>query len=206
MYISLAKRHNVKLTLLEKNSTNKGLRQATVKLTGKNTYLFLHEGGAHRLQHKTSSRKKDRIHTSVATVAVLPIQTNQSQGKLDQKDLKVERMRGSGPGGQHRNKTETAVRITHTPTGVSAMIDGRSQTDNHQAALELVQARIAAKNQAQSDQSRQQLRKQQTIAERAHAVRTYDLVTDTIRDDRLGKIKQAKKILKGKQDIFAKGN
>lgn len=203
MYSRYAKNGGLSLEVLEKKESQPGLRQVSFKLSGQPNKIkkLLSEGGAHRLQHKTSSRKKDQIHTSTATVAVLPVQ-QAKEIRIPDSELRWETIRGSGPGGQHRNKTESMVRLTHIPTGLQASIDGRSQTQNRELALTLLFARLQSRQQEEQTSEYQNLRASQTKAERARAVRTYNLITDTVRDASGKKVKRAKKILQGKLDLL----
>lgn len=183
--------------VLELREGEPGIRAATLKITGEGAGRFAGEGGTHRIQHKTRSRRQDRIHTSTATVAILPLARATGAPALDMNEVKVEPFRSSGPGGQHRNKSECAIRATHLPSGETATIDGRSQKQNREAALELLAARVAA-GVAQSEEiGRQQLRSAQTMAERARAVRTYDEIRDVIRCEGGRKVKGVKKVLDG---------
>jgi peptide chain release factor 1 len=194
MYQKFCNKQNLFYQVLEIKAAPPGLRQATLKISGKQVSKLADEGGTHRIQHKTKSRKKDRIHTSTATIAVMPWVEKQNI-QLDNNQLKVETMRGSGPGGQHRNKTDSTVRITHLPSGLSATIDGRSQARNRELAKQLLAVRVNQQFQQQQFNQQQQIRSQQTIADRATAIRTYDLIEDNVRGKR--KVRGAKKILNG---------
>jgi len=199
MYQRWAQTQGLNSQLLESTPSSPGLRSATIKLQGKNAHKLSREGGAHRIQHKTRSRRQDRIHTSTATVAVLPV-VNKTDFCIPDSEITIEPFRGQGPGGQHRNKTENAIKATHVPTGLQATIDGRSQAANKTAAVELLTARVSQVHQQQQTVNRQQLRAQQTIAERATAVRTYDVIRDVIRCENGTKVKGVKKVLDGKLD------
>lgn len=197
MYQRYCRAENLRYEVLEIREGEPGLRAATVKISGVNAGRFAGEGGTHRIQHKTRSRKQDRIHTSTATVAILPIARSFGAPELDMSEVKVEPFRSSGPGGQHRNKSECAIRATHLPSGETATIDGRSQKQNRDAALELLAARVAAGAAQAERDGRQQLRSAQTMAERARAVRTYDEIRDVIRCEGGKKVKGVRKVLDG---------
>lgn len=200
MYTRWCKQKNLTCSLLEKAEGSPGLRAVTLRISGPGASKLAGEGGAHRIQHKTRSRRQDRIHTSTATVAVLPVPDKRHGNLLPDTEIEISPFRSSGPGGQHRNKTENAIRATHTPTGIQATIDGRSQEANRRNAIELLSARVAAEKNQQADSRRQQLRSAQTMAERARAVRTYDLIRDVIRCDDGKKVKGVNKVLAGAID------
>jgi len=197
MYTNYCKQSDLKCELLEVAPGAPGLRAATMKISGGRAGRLAGEGGAHRIQHKTRSRKQDRIHTSTATVAVLPVPEKTDQGLLPMNEVRIEPFRASGPGGQHRNKSETAIRATHLETGLQATIDGRSQDANKRMALELLSARVTEQICDQKRGERQDIRSVQTMAERARSVRTYDLIRDVIRCDDGKKVKHVRKVLAG---------
>lgn len=199
MYERYCKAAGLRCESLEVRPGEPGLRAVALRVSGDGAGLLAGEGGAHRIQHKTRSRKQDRIHTSTATVAVLPM-PERSAAALDPHTVKVEPFRSSGPGGQHRNKSECAIRATHLPTGETATIDGRSQHRNREQALELLAARVAVSANRAETQGRQQLRSQQTMAERARAVRTYDEIRDVIRCDGGKKVRGVSRVLDGALD------
>ena len=196
MYQRWSKKAGVDCQILELRTAAPGVRGAVLRLHGQRAGELLAEGGTHRIQHKTRSRSKDRIHTSTATVAVLPVPSS-TEYELKGNEVKLEAYRGSGKGGQHRNKTENAIRATHLPTGLQASSDGRSKEANRKAALEVLSARVAAQKQEQATQLRQQARARQTVAERARAVRTYDVVRDVIRCEDGRKVRGVERVLNG---------
>jgi peptide chain release factor 1 len=202
MYQRYCRSTGLTCEVLEAREGEPGLRAATLKISGTGAGRFSGEGGTHRIQHKTRSRKQDRIHTSTATVAILPLARAAGAAapgtpSLDMNQVKVEPFRSSGPGGQHRNKSECAIRATHLPSGETATIDGRSQKQNRESALELLAARVAAGVQEVEREGRQKLRSEQTMAERARAVRTYDEIRDVIRCEGGKKVRGVKRVLDG---------
>ena len=116
-----------------------------MRVTGKNADLaFCHEAGGHRFQRVPPNEKRGRVHTSTVTVAVLQ-EPKKHEVELDERDLDETFTRGSGPGGQHRNKTDTCVILTHRPTGIKVRVDGgRSQPINRETAREVLRARLYA--------------------------------------------------------------
>lgn len=161
-----------------------------------------HESGVHRVQRVPSTERQGRIHTSTASVAVLPV-VEAKQVDLKESDIEVSFSRAGGPGGQNVNKVETAVRVTHKPTGivVSCRVE-RSQHANREKAMEMLRAMLYDAEQRQSVGSVADLRKSQIgSAERSEKIRTYNFPEDRITDHRLGKkFHNIEKILEGNID------
>jgi peptide chain release factor 1 len=133
---------------------------------------FAPEAGGHRVQQVSPTEKKGRVHSSTVTVAVLPEPT-MADLKINPSDLKFETYRGSGPGGQHRNTSDTAVRVTHIPTGIQACSEIKSQAQNKALALSALRARILAKRQEKANLGRNCNRKRQVgTGMRSDKVRT----------------------------------
>ena len=147
-----------------------------------------YEGGVHRVQRIPKTEKGNRIHTSTVSVAVLP-QPQETQIKLNPQDIKIETFKASGPGGQYVNKRQTAVRIIHLPTGISvASQTSRNLEQNKKAALEILAAKLFAKEQEEIESARDQERKSQIgRAQRAEKIRTYNFPQDRITDHRIKK-------------------
>lgn len=190
MYSRYAQNQGCKVEQLSINEGGVGnIKEVTIRLMGKNVYEKLkHESGVHRVQRVPTTESSGRIHTSTATVAVLPEVTDQ-QFHIDPKDLKVETYRASGHGGQNVQKVETAVRITHTPSGVVATCQSeRSQFQNKARALSILRARLYEVQQAAAKEGIDITRKLQVGAgERAEKIRTYNFPQNRVTDHRINK-------------------
>lgn len=147
-----------------------------------------HESGVHRVQRVPKTERSGRIHTSTVTVAILP-KVLPTELQLDPKNLKIETFRSSGPGGQHMQKSESAVRITHLPTGITASCqDERSQHRNRTKAEEVLRSRLFQMMQEQNKSKVDDLRRGQIgTASREEKIRTYNFPQNRITDHRLGK-------------------
>ena len=155
------------------------------------------EAGGHRWQRVPPTERRGRVHSSTVTVAVL-VEPDASEIVLNQNDLVIETMRGSGPGGQHKHKTESAVRITHKPTGVQAYCDSRDQFRNKALAMAVLRARLQESRDAQATgEQNDQRRRQVGSGQRSDKVRTVSEQNDTVTDHRTNKRIDVKRYKRG---------
>ena len=165
-----------------------GYKEVILLIKGEGAYSKLkYEGGTHRVQRIPATESQGRIHTSAVTVAVMP-EVDDVDIELDPKDLKIEVMRAGGAGGQHVNKTESAVRITHIPTGiVVSMQDERSQQRNKEKAMQILKARVFEKYEKERLEKIGEARKSQVgSGDRSERIRTYNYPQNRITDHRIG--------------------
>jgi peptide chain release factor 1 len=177
-----------------------GYKEVIFALRGDNVFHFMQfESGGHRVQRVPETEAKGRVHTSAATVAVLP-EVEDVEVAIDEKDLRVDTFRSSGAGGQHVNKTESAVRITHLPTGtVVACQDERSQHKNRARAMKLLRARIYETQKRAQEAARAAERKEQVgSGDRSERVRTYNFPQDRLTDHRLNRNFTLSQVMEGR--------
>jgi peptide chain release factor 1 len=185
-----------------------GFKEVTFAVKGAGAFgTFKWEGGTHRVQRVPETESQGRIHTSTATVAVMP-EAEEVEVEIDSNDLKVDVYRSTGPGGQSVNTTDSAVRLTHLPTGlVVSMQDEKSQLQNRQKALRVLRARLyeleRERQRAQLDATR---RSQIGSGERAEKIRTYNYPESRVTDHRIKHtVHQLDRVLEGELDEFTDG-
>jgi peptide chain release factor 1 len=177
-----------------------GFKEIVFALRGDSVFRSMQfESGGHRVQRVPETEAKGRVHTSAATVAVLP-EVEEVEVHIDDKDLRIDTYRSSGAGGQHVNKTESAVRITHVPTGtVVACQEERSQLKNRQRAMSLLRARIHEAQKRAADAARAAERREQVgTGDRSDRIRTYNFPQDRLTDHRLNRNFALSQVLEGK--------
>lgn len=189
MYAHFADQKGWKVEVLSANESDLGgFKEIIARVIGKNAYGVLKfESGAHRVQRVPETETQGRVHTSAATVAILPEIEESEDIVLNPADLKIDTFRASGAGGQHIQKTDSAVRITHIPTGITAECqDGRSQHSNKASAMRVLAARINDKRKKEEFQKRAGLRKSLVgSGDRSERIRTYNFPQGRLTDHRI---------------------
>lgn len=188
MYSRFAERRGWKTEVLEQSTTGLGgIKEIIAIISGDKVYSNLkYESGVHRVQRVPRTEASGRIHTSACTVAVLP-EADEVDIQIDEKDLRIDVYRASGPGGQGVNRTDSAVRITHLPTNMVAQCqDERSQHKNKARAMKILRSRLLDMEQAKQDQERTDSRRKMVgTGDRSEKIRTYNFPQSRMTDHRI---------------------
>ncbi|HRX14102.1 MAG TPA: peptide chain release factor 1 [Eubacteriales bacterium] len=189
MYYMYAEKNRWKIDEIDINDTELGgLKEATFMIIGNGAYSkFKYESGVHRVQRVPETESQGRIHTSTITVAILP-EAEDVEINIDEKDLKIDTYRSSGAGGQHINKTESAIRITHIPSGVVVSCqEERSQVKNREKAMKMLKSKLYDLYQTAADKEYAERRKTQVgTGDRSERIRTYNYPQGRVTDHRIG--------------------
>ena len=189
MYVYYCEKHRLKVEEVDKNETELGgIKEVVLNVSGKGAYKRMKfESGVHRVQRVPETESQGRVHTSTATVAVLP-EAEDVEVEIKEEDIRVDVYRSSGAGGQKVNKTETAIRITHYPTGIVVTCqDERSQLKNKDKAFKVLRSRLYdyynTKNRSAYDEHRKSL---VGTGDRSERIRTYNFPQGRVTDHRIG--------------------
>ena len=206
MYRRYAERHRWKTEMLSMSPSDiGGVKEAVVAVRGERAYSRMkHEAGVHRVQRVPVTESGGRIHTSTATIAVLP-EAEETDVDIKREDLEIDVFRSSGPGGQSVNTTDSAVRITHKPTGIVVSVqEERSQLQNKEKAMRYLRAQLLARAQREAQQKEAAARSAQVgTGERSEKIRTYNFPQNRVTDHRVGvSVHNMPEVLAGGIDPF----
>lgn len=188
MYTRYAELNGWKLNIIEESISDlKGIKDVTLEISGEGVYSKLkNESGVHRVQRVPETEKNGRLHTSSASVAVLP-KAKPIDIEIKPEDVKIETFRSSGPGGQNVNKVETAVRVIHIPSGIAVASQvHKKQAQNKEAAMTLLRSRLLQQKQEEAERKIRAERKEQIgSGDRSEKIRTYNFPQDRVTDHRI---------------------
>jgi peptide chain release factor 1 len=206
MYRRYAERHGWKTEVLSSSPSGVGgFKEVVLSVRGDRAYSRLkHESGVHRVQRVPETESQGRIHTSTATVAVLP-EAEEVEVDVRPEDLHIDVFRSSGPGGQSVNTTDSAVRVLHKPTGIKIEVqEERSQRQNREKAMRYLRARLLKLEQERQQQEEAETRRSQVgSGERSEKIRTYNFPESRVTDHRVGvKVHRLQEVLQGDLDEF----
>ena len=200
MYQKFSDNMGWKVNLIsESNNELGGLKEVVVNISGKNVFQYLkYESGVHRVQRVPVTESGGRVHTSAATVAVLP-EAEEVDVLINQGDLRIDTMRASGAGGQHVNTTDSAVRITHLPTGIVVTSSEKSQHQNRANAMQVLRSKLYEQERELKNQERDAERKEKVgSGDRSERIRTYNFPQGRITDHRINlTLQKLNQILEG---------
>jgi peptide chain release factor 1 len=206
MYSRFAEARRWKVELIDSNPTGiGGFKEIVIMVHGSNVYSDLkYESGVHRVQRVPKTEASGRIHTSAVTVAVMP-EADDIEIQINEKDIEMDVFRASGPGGQGVNKTDSAVRLTHKPSGMVVVCrEERSQLKNRERAMKLLKTRLLEQKQEEQDKKERETRKSYVgTGDRSEKIRTYNFPQNRVTDHRIGlTVHQLDQVLEGKLDDF----